>query len=364
MARLLRGEADILRRHVTDGAVPAVRDLDYEAYPDPENEERSLIRITAGTPTWTGKKLPVCEHEINTYGLVSFLRECQHEVGVGGLAFPQFMPSRNGVDWHVCDPFPVPDHWITWASHDYGDPSANSFIVYASDEHGTIYVIGAHRETSQTSSEQCQSALECLEGLGLASPAKPKLRETCLWTVKIDRIDFDYANTFPPEKDEERRGEYPVEIWWRRGMPAIRAVKDRKAGWRRIREVLTATRFNDGVLVPKFRIFRGAAPALEKGLLTCPTYPKDLDEIDPGFKDDHDLDSLRYGMMSRPDKSDKSDAGKTVEERYAETNQAFADHAHRLRLEGLGIKPEAEVDEDGEEIEEQYVSRRSTQSGF
>lgn len=50
-------------------------------------------------------------------------------------AFPEFSPAI-----HVCEPFPIPDHWIKWFAVDngYNDP----FVWYkgAIDEDGTIYV--------------------------------------------------------------------------------------------------------------------------------------------------------------------------------------------------------------------------------
>ena len=107
------------------------------------------------------------------------------------------------------------------------------------------------------------------------------------------------SNTFPPENPEQRVGEYPVEVWWKRGLPAVRAVKDRKAGWRRLKEWLVASRVKDGNIVPRFRIVRGACPNLIRELKGAMANPKDPEDLDPGTKSDHALDSLRYGVMWR-----------------------------------------------------------------
>ena len=110
------------------------------------------------------------------------------------------------------------------------------------------------------------------------------------------------------------------------------------------------------------------SPRCENLIRTLPLVLHDPHDLEVYEKSEtceqHAVDMLRYMLNSRPLSPDNPVDERPEEERYAETNQAFADHAHRLRLEGLGIKPEAEVDENGEPIEEQYVSRRSTPSGF
>jgi len=39
-----------------------------------------LTTITGGQATWEGQNLEVCQNNINTWGLTSFLQEAQHEV--------------------------------------------------------------------------------------------------------------------------------------------------------------------------------------------------------------------------------------------------------------------------------------------
>jgi hypothetical protein len=117
--------------------------------------------------------------------------------------------------------------------------------------------------------------------------------------TKLEAIAFDWANTFPPEKTDQRIGEYPVEIWWRRGLPAVRAVKDRKAGWRRLKEWLAANRMKDGSTMPRFRILRNACPNLIRELKAAMSDPRDVEDLDHGTKSDHALDSCRYGVMWR-----------------------------------------------------------------
>jgi hypothetical protein len=307
MSRTLAGELDMLRRRVNAPIIKAVEGLKYEERDedDSEGNPRRVWHITAGESTWAGKPIEVCEAEMNDFGLVAWLRECQQEVGIGGRLFPAFQEEKDGQPWHVCDPFDIPEHWYVWGSHDYGEGAPCCHLVYAADEEeGCHYVIGEHYEAGLTSSGQLDKALDLAERVGRGKPVDAERRDG-RWKVRYGYVAFDHANTFPPENEEERRGEYPVEIWWRRGMRCVRAVKDRKAGWRRCNEVLTATRTITGpegerIVVPKFRIFRGAAPNLVTAIAKARSDPKDPHELDPGFKNDHPLDSWRYGEMTRP----------------------------------------------------------------
>ena len=254
MSRVLSGELDMLQNRVQSPIVPAIQDLQYDVV---EKEDgRSGYKITGGTPTWSHKSLEVCQREIDDFGLIAFLRECQHEVGVGGRFFPDFKEyGPDGEPWHVIEAVEIQPWWRVWGSHDFGTGSPASFIIYASDDKENIYVIGEFYEAGHVSSRQAELALELMEKHKLAEPQDRRFREG-KWNTKLEAVAFDWANTFPPENPAQRIGEYPVEIWWRKGIPCVRAVKDRKAGWRRIKEWLCATRVEGEKLKPKLRIVR------------------------------------------------------------------------------------------------------------
>ena len=301
MHKFVSGQADALRRrHISK--VKAVEGLEIARVPGPNPGDVDQYRIVAGESTWPGKPISRWEEDLNEAGEISFLRECQHEIRAGGRMFPGFEPERNGEPWHVCDPFPIPDWWEVWASHDYGTRSACAFLVAASDEYGDTVVIGEFSEAGWESSEQAYKVLALLYRLGLANPMDRR-NPGGVWQTRLRAIAFDYHNTFPPMDPRERIGTYPVECWWRLGLPCIRAIKDRKAGWRMLNESLTRTRTvtvkGEKVVRPCFRIMRGAAPLLEQTLLTATVDPKDVDELDPGYKNDHVADSARYLQMFR-----------------------------------------------------------------
>ena len=296
MSKVLSGEVDMLQNRVQSPIVPAVQNLTYTT--EEKEDGRVGYRITGGTPTWSHKSMTICQREIDDYGLISFLRECQHEVGVGGLFFPDFKEwGPDGEPWHVVDAVHVQPWWRVWASHDFGIGAPCAFILYASDDKENIYALAEVYEKGHVSSSQVQLVLDLLQSRGMAEPTN-KQNRLGKWQTRLEAIAFDYANTFPPENYAQRIGEYPVEVWWERGLPAVRAVKDRKAGWRRIKEHLCAPYMVDGKPAPKLRITRNC-PNLIKELSRTMADPKDPEEIDHGTKHDHAIDSFRYGMMWR-----------------------------------------------------------------
>jgi len=287
MSKTLSGDLRMLANREDPAVIIAVEGLRTE-----ERGGRDII--VEGVPTWSGKDLEICQQEIDDMTLQSFLRECQQEVGAGGLLFGKF---REAI--HECTPFAIPRHWKIWASHDYGTNAPACSHVFCSDEAGDIYVLGEHYQAGQESSQQCQSFLDLCARLGVAAPVD-KANPDGVWDCsRVELVAFDYASTFPPENPEQRLGEYPVEVWWRRGVPAVRAVKDRKAGWSNGGEWIAARR--DGN--PRMWIVRGAAPRLVKFLSGAMSAVSDPDELDAGYRDDHAGDSWRYGLMVRPYKS-------------------------------------------------------------
>ena len=297
MSQVISGELDMLQNRIQSPIVPAVIDLRYE--PIEKDDGRMGYKITGGTASWEHKSLEVCQREIDDYGLISFLRECQHDVGVGGRFFPEFKQhDEKGNPWHVVDVVDVKPWWRVWASHDFGTNSPAAFLLYASDDLENVYVIGEVYKNGMVSSQQADAALELLRAREMAAPVDKDIPGG-MWNTKLEAIAFDWGNTFPPEKYDQRIGEYPVEVWWRKGLPAVRAVKDRKAGWRRLKEWLAASRMTDGVVTPRFRILRNSCPNLIRELEAAMADPKDPEDLDNGTKSDHALDSCRYGVMWR-----------------------------------------------------------------
>jgi hypothetical protein len=297
MSRVLSGELDMLQNRIQSPIVPAIENLEYQ--PVEKEDGRTGYKITGGQPNWEHKSVEVCQREIDDFGIIAFLRECQHEVGVGGRFFGDFKEyGPDGDPWHVIDAVELQPWWRYWASHDFGTGSPAAFILYASDEKENIYAIGEFYEAGHVSSKQADNALLLLEKFKLAEASDRRFKEG-KWNTKLEAIAFDWANTFPPENPSQRIGEYPVEIWWKKGLPCVRAVKDRKAGWRRVKEWLIASRVEGDKVKPKLRILRDGCPNLIRELSNTMADPRDPEDIDGGTRSDHAIDSFRYGLMWR-----------------------------------------------------------------
>jgi hypothetical protein len=76
-AQLVDGRAEFLLDREPVSIQPAVEHLEYERR---EVDGRIRYFITAGSPTWEGQNLAVCESQMNKWGRRSFLREAQHNV--------------------------------------------------------------------------------------------------------------------------------------------------------------------------------------------------------------------------------------------------------------------------------------------
>jgi len=78
-------------------------------------------------------------------------------------------------------------------------------------------------------------------------------------------------------------------------LPVRDADRDRKNGWYRLHELLRPSPFGSPWLMVD-----PSCKYLIRTIAAAPSDPGDEDEIDPKFTDDHGLESLRYGAMSRP----------------------------------------------------------------
>lgn len=78
VARLADGRADFLHDRLPVTVERAVEGLEVEQVPAEQGTMR--YRITAGTATWAGQSLKICEQQINKWGWVAFDREAQQNV--------------------------------------------------------------------------------------------------------------------------------------------------------------------------------------------------------------------------------------------------------------------------------------------
>ena len=283
ISQIKNNEADILRKRL-ESFYPAIHNFEYEEY---ESHGRLLLRITGGQSSWPSKPLSAWEEQLNDFGIQAFLVECQHEVAAGGLFF-RFQEMREGRQWHICDPFDIPDHWSVIAGHDYGTTAAACTYLAAVDEYGDVYAFAEEYKAGRESAEQAEAFIRICEMYKVEPTKVP--------------IAFDWANTFPPNDVRQKLGEYPVEKWWARNLSAIMAVKDRLAGWANLRSWLHETRLDEEtkMMVPRLRIMRGRCPNLVSFFQQAMADPKRHEDVSVAERLTHSGDAFRYCMMQRP----------------------------------------------------------------
>lgn len=89
-SRLVDGRADILADRILSGPFKAIDNLQY-------TQMDGKTTITAGTATWEGQSLKICQGFIDTWGLTAFLQESQHDVNNMGGKWSKLEWRR--VEW-------------------------------------------------------------------------------------------------------------------------------------------------------------------------------------------------------------------------------------------------------------------------
>lgn len=77
VSKLVNGKVDFLVNRIISGPHPAIKDLQYKSV-----AENGIIKykIIGGIPTWKGQNKEICQKQIDTFGIRSFLLESQHEI--------------------------------------------------------------------------------------------------------------------------------------------------------------------------------------------------------------------------------------------------------------------------------------------
>lgn len=90
------------------------------------------------------------------------------------------------------------------------------------------------------------------------------------------------------------RGESIMETLQRKGLPMRKGDNDRRNGWARVHELLSLA--PDGI---PWLTVEPTCKYLIRSMASAISDPKDPEDVDTRT-DDHALDALRYGAMSRP----------------------------------------------------------------
>lgn len=206
-------------------------------------------------------KLEMTEHEFRQEVLAEFLE------GVG-IFFGDF-----NEDVHTTVPYEVPPHWNYIGGFDDGWANPACFLLVGVDHSGNTHVIDEWYHTQKTDEEKADAVLAVLQRNG-CNPRNTRIyADTGMWGA-IGRA--------------QGLGTRPIEAFWARGLNLVKATKDRRVGWARLRSFL---RRQDGI-----EIFKGRCPNLIRELLEATTDEKNIEDIDTD-QSDHALDAFRYAIM-------------------------------------------------------------------
>lgn len=191
-----------------------------------------------------------------------------------GAAFPEF---RRGT--HVIPKFDIPDTWMKFRSCDFGysNKSASAVHWYAVDPNGTIYV---YRELY----------VRGMTGVALSQKIKEMEARESIRYGMLDSSLWHMKGHNGPSIAEEM---IAAGTQWR---PSDRTPGARVAGKNRLHELLKIDPYTQKPGILFFDNCRHIAATLE----VIPVDPNGTDDIDDKYADDHDYDSIRYGIMSRP----------------------------------------------------------------
>lgn len=122
--QLADGTADFLRDRIVSGPHPALLNFDPER--DIRERADGTYELIGGEPTWRDRAF--VESLINTYGLESFLIECQHRLNAqSGLVFGQFDPAIHEFRYDALPAFEMFYGGVDFGGE--GDSAHNSALT-------------------------------------------------------------------------------------------------------------------------------------------------------------------------------------------------------------------------------------------
>ncbi len=181
--------------------------------------------------------------------------------------------NRWSREQHICDPFPIPEHWRKYFAMDYGLDMLAGLCI-AEDEQGFFYVYQEVYESGLIVSEAARRVRAVSRGPYYAPPD--------LWSRQKDT------------------GRSIADLFRENGVPLTRVSSARISGWAILQEWLLPHPDRDGNLRPRLQIFSTC-----RNLIRClpslqwdPSVPGDC-RTEP-HELTHAPDALRYFAMGYP----------------------------------------------------------------
>ena len=190
-----------------------------------------------------------------------------------GAAFSEFRLKD-----HTTKPFDIPPDWKRFRSADYGYSSFSAVHWFAIDPaYGTLYVYREMYVSKHTGRDLAKAIIQAEEG------------DRVPYGI-LDSSCWHRRGSTGPSIAEEMILE---GLRWR---PSDRSAGTRVAGKNRLHELLKV----DDVTEKAGLVFFDTCRQIISDLPVIPSDPRGTDDIDPRYASDHAYDSIRYGIMSRP----------------------------------------------------------------
>jgi phage terminase large subunit-like protein len=202
-------------------------------------------------------------------------------ISVGGLVYPEFDPER-----HVIDPISTPPGWMRFDSMDHGIRNPTAWLFSCVDHEGRVIVLDEHYEAGRIVAHHARIVKE--KDAEFGEPAyrvgDPSIRNIDPITGTSIQLEYIYNGI-------------PIILGNNDVSAGITRVKTRFMGNATLGPELYITK-NCDRLIWELRKYRWGKWAHKK--MNYDRNPKEL----PVKKDDHAVDSLRYGLASRPEVDD------------------------------------------------------------
>ena len=194
---------------------------------------------------------------------------------------------------HVVEPFPVPEHWTVFGSHDWGFNHYWGFCLFAANEDGSVWLVDSTSGTGDQPDAIVDRVKRCLEKQG--------------WG--LERLTHTAAGHDLWNKRVAVGGNTPslMEQYASAGWYVSKANISRVLGANNIRLYLQHTDAAGQAMVPRFQVMRtGHNERVWSMFESRVADPMDLEDVlkpkegeDPDGLDDV-YDTTRYGLASRP----------------------------------------------------------------
>jgi hypothetical protein len=210
--QLTKDDPPFITDRILSGPHPAVEKLVVEAQKD-ENG-LSKYKITAGQATWAGQSIEMCQQQIITWGLTSFLQEAQHEVTEepGGI--------YNHIEFAHCTLDECPDFvngavWVDPAITSKDSSDCQGIQADAISEKGILYRLFSWEQVASPETALRKAILIALQyGFGTVGVEtdqggdvwRPAYQKVCDQMVLDPTLRTITKNTRFPEMTQAKAG--------------------------------------------------------------------------------------------------------------------------------------------------------------